>query len=159
MKLENYIKEGPNHITIYYAAGNNLMIRSGGTWTWRNNNPGNMRKGAYSEKNGRIGFSGGFAVFPTVEQGEIALRDLLKNGYQHSSLQGMVKAYAPPKDKNKKMIVAYYVAKLGWVLKEQAIELSKNYKIDAVVAISRSGSLYLRTRPDIEITNNLDLLG
>ena len=197
------------------------MIKSGESWAWRNNNPGNLRKGIYSKKNGRIGFSGGFAVFPTVEQGDIALRDLLKNGHQHSSLQSMVKSYAPPKDKNKtakylkfvlgklgiknpktmvrdlsqvqfeilvkaikqfegcevskvnlplritkimkdekkKTIVTYYVTKLGWVLKEQAIQLAKNYKIDAVVAVSRSGSIYLRTRPDIKIINNLNLLG
>ena len=180
-----------------------------------------MRKGIYSEKNGRIGFSGGFAVFPTVEQGDIALRDLLKNGHQHSSLQRMVEKYAPPKDKNKtakylkfvlgklgiknpktmvrdlsqvqfeilvkaikqfegweigkvnlplriakimkdekkKTIVAYYVTKLGWVLKEQAIVLAEGYRIDAVVSTSPRGNQYLRTRPDIEITNNLNLLG
>jgi hypothetical protein len=223
MKSEKYIKakEGPNHITIYYTSDNSLMIKSGGSWAWRNNNPGNLRKGIYSAKNGRIGFSGGFAVFPSVELGDIALRDLLKNGHQHSSLQGMIRAYAPPKDKNKtakylkfllsklgiknpktmvrdlsqdqfenlvkaikqfegweigkvnlplritkimkdekkKTIVAYYVTKLGWVLKDQAIVLAEEYKIDAVISTSPRGNLYLRTRPDIEITNNLDLLG
>lgn len=63
------------------------------------------------------------------------------------------------KDKKSKTIVAYYVKKMGWVLKERAIALAQKYKVDGVVAVSRNGSLYLRTRPDIEITNNLDLLG
>jgi hypothetical protein len=186
MNLDHYVKakEGPNHITIYYTADNHLMIKSGGSWTWRNNNPGNLRKGKYSKSNGCIGFSGGFAVFPTLGDGLKAQIDLLKNGYKNSSIQGMVKAYAPPKDKNKtakylkfvlgklrvknpktmirdlskkqfdalikaiqqfegwetgkvnlpfritgimkdkkkNTIVAYFVKKMGWVLKEQAVE-------------------------------------
>jgi hypothetical protein len=223
MRSDQYIKArgGPNGITIYYTNDNRLMIRSGGTWAWRNNNPGNMRSGNYSKNNGCIGYSGGFAVFPTLEQGEIALRDLLKNGYKGSSIQSMIKRYAPGIDKNnpkrylkfilakiginnpkamvrdlnskqfedlvtaikkhegwevgrtnlplritkvlkhpkKKVIVAYYVEKRGWVEKGEAIALSKNYEIDGVVATSSTGSLYIRTRSDVKITNNLGVLG
>ena len=102
MSSDNYVKArgGPNNITIYYTEDNRLMIRSGGKWTWRNNNPGNMRSGNYSKNNGCIGYSGGFAVFPTVEQGEIALRDLLRNGYKNSSLKFTIGRFAPEKDKN-----------------------------------------------------------
>jgi len=223
MSSDQYVKarSGPNNITIYYTNDNRLMIRSGGTWTWRNNNPGNMEHGNYSRKNGCIGYSGGFAVFPTLEQGEIALRDLLKNGYKGSSLLSMIKHFAPKGDKNKpvkylkfilskigiknpktmvrdlgakqfedlvaaikkyegweighinlplritkvlkdpkkKVIVAYYVEKMGWIEKDQAIALSKNHKIDGVVARSSTGSLYIRTRHDVTITNNLGVLG
>ena len=149
-----------------------------------------------------------------------ALRDLLKNGYKNSSLQRMIKAYAPKKDKNnpikylkfllskvgvknpktmvrdltelqfenlviaikqfegwtvgntnlplriskvlkhpkQKNIIAYYVEKMGWIEKDQAIKLSKNFKVDGVVARSRSGNLYIRTRNDVKITNNLSVL-
>ena len=222
MSSEKYVKArgGPNNITIYYTADNRLMIRSGGKWTWRNNNPGNMEHGNYSKNNGCIGYSGGFAVFPTLEQGEIALKDLLKNGYKNASLQYTIKCFAPPKENNtakylkfilskigiknpktmmrdlngkqfedlvkaikqfegwevghtnlplritkvlkdpkKKIIVAYYVEKMGWIEKAQAIALSKNYKIDGVIAASRTGSLYIRTRHDVKITNNLGVLG
>ena len=224
MSLDKYVKArgGPNRITIYYTADNRLMIRSGGKWTWRNNNPGNMGPGTYSKKNGVIGYSGGHAVFPTLEQGEIALRDLLANGYKNASLRYTVKRFAPRKDNNnpakylkfilskigiqnpktmmrdltqkqfedllkaikqyegwevghtnlplritkvlkdpkkKNIIVAYYVEKMGWVEKGQAIALSKNYKIDGVVATSRAGNLYIRTRHDVKVTNNLGVLG
>ena len=103
MKPYNFIKaeKGSINSTIYHAADGSRMVRSGGSWAWRNNNPGNMRKGEYSRENGCIGYSGGFAVFPTREQGLAALVDLLKNGYKNSSLQSMIKRYAPPKDKNK----------------------------------------------------------
>jgi hypothetical protein len=156
-----------------------------------------------------------------LEQGEIALRDLLKNGYKNTSLKYTIKRFAPLEDKNspikylkfvlskiglknpktmvrdltqkqfevlveaikkyegwgvgqtnlplritkvlkdpkKKVIVAYYIEKMGWVEKDRAIMLSKNYKIDGVVAASRSGSLYIRTRHDVTVTNNLGVLG
>ena len=222
MSSDKYIKArgGPNNITIYYTSDNRLMIRSGGKWTWRNNNPGNMGAGTYSIKNGCIGYSGGHAVFPTLEQGEIALRDLLRNGYKNASLKYTIKRFAPPKENNtakylkfilskigiknpktmmrdlnekqfedlvkaikqfegwemghtnlplritrvlkdpkSKIVIAYYVEKMGWVEKPQAIALSKIYKIDGVVAESRSGSLYIRTRHEVKITNNLGVLG
>lgn len=223
MSSDQYIKArgGPNSITIYYTKDNRLMIRSGGTWTWRNNNPGNMRSGKYSRKNGCIGYSGGFAVFPTLEQGEIALRDLLKNGYKDSSLKSMINRFAPKGDNNnpekylkfilsktgiknpkfmirdidsnqfeslvlaikmhegwkvgsvnhplritkvlkhpkKKMIVAYYIEKMGWVEKTKAIALSKKFEIDGVVVKSSAGSFYIRSRHDVKITNNLGVLG
>ena len=222
MSSDKYIKArgGPNNITIYYTSDNRLMIRSGGKWTWRNNNPGNMGAGTYSTKNGCIGYSGGHAVFPTLEQGEIAFRDLLRNGYKNASLKYTIKRFAPPKENNtakylkfilsktgiknpktmmrdlnekqfedlvkaikqfegwevghtnlplritrvlkdpkSKIVIAYYVEKMGWLEKSQAIALSKSYKIDGVVAESRSGSLYIRTRHDVKITNNLGVLG
>ena len=62
--------------------------------------------------------------------------------------------------KNKKgTITAYHVEKLGWISKPQAIQMAKEGKIDAVVATSRSGKLFLRTRPDTIVENNLDNLG
>ena len=62
--------------------------------------------------------------------------------------------------KNKKgTIVAYFVSGIGWLSKTKAIKLTQNREIDAVIATSRSGNLYLRTRPDIEVINNLENLG
>ncbi len=60
--------------------------------------------------------------------------------------------------KNKKgVIISYNVEDLGWVSKARGIELTQQGKIDAVVAISSSGNLYLRTRPGIDIVNLEDL--
>ena len=206
MKPYNFIKaeKGPNNTTVYHAANGRRIVRSGGSWAWRNNNPGNMRKGKYSRDNDCIGYSGGFAVFPTREQGHAALADLLKNSCKNSSLQSMIKRYAPPKDKNKTTkYLKFLLSKLdiknpktmirdlttkqfdalvkaieqfeGWedgeiesepkplritkIMKGRAIDLAEEHKIDAVVATSRSGNLYLRTRPDLKVENNLALLG
>ena len=49
--------------------------------------------------------------------------------------------------KNKKgTIVSYYVEALGWLSKSKAIALATAGTIDAVVATSRGGNLFLRTR-------------
>jgi predicted DNA-binding protein (MmcQ/YjbR family) len=62
--------------------------------------------------------------------------------------------------KNKKgTITAYHVEGMGWISKVEAIRLTKAEKIDAVVATSRSGNIFLRTRPDVRIENNLEEMG
>ena len=62
--------------------------------------------------------------------------------------------------KNKKgTIISYFVSGMGWFSKTAAIKLARNGEINAVIATSRSGNLYLRTRPDIQVINNLENLG
>jgi hypothetical protein len=56
-------------------------------------------------------------------------------------------------------IVAYCVDGIGWVSKVQGIRLAQQGKVDAVVATSRSGSLFLRTRPGTPVEIQLDHLG
>ena len=61
--------------------------------------------------------------------------------------------------KNKKgTITSYYVQDLWWLSKERAIRLTKAGKLDAVIAHSRSGTPYLKTRPDRMVANNLGSL-
>ena len=62
------------------------------------------------------------------------------------------------KDK-KGTITAYNVEGVGWVSKSRGIELARRGEIDAVVAVSQSGNLFLRTRPDGDPMNNLDNMG
>lgn len=61
--------------------------------------------------------------------------------------------------KNKKgTIISYYVEELGWISKQKTIQLIAQGKIDAVIAHSRSGNPYVRTRPDCKVYNNFDAL-
>ncbi len=213
---------GPNNSVIYYSDDGSQFIYSGGDRNWRNQNPGNLVPGKISRQNGAIGKAGGFAVFPTRDDGEAALRDSLKSTYGDKSLRQMIRAYAPGEDsnptavylrylqlqtgvkterkikdftaeqfeklwraiarfegkkegtiteilakkqingvrKNKKgIIIAYHVEDIGWISKPQAIRLAKSGKLDAVVATSRSGNLFLRMRPDTSEVNNLGNMG
>ncbi len=60
------------------------------------------------------------------------------------------------KDKNG-IIDSYYIEDIGWVSKEQGIDLALGGEVDAVVATSSAGNPFLRTRPDVEIVNLEDL--
>ena len=86
----------------YIDSTGRVFIYSKGTWAWRNNNPGNIRKpGKDTKLEGIIGYAGGFSVFSSYEVGFKALQNLLKNDfYQDLSLYDVVEKYAPPKDKN-----------------------------------------------------------
>lgn len=75
-------------------------IRKGGTISWRNNNPGNIRPSAFATKYGAIGQSGGFAVFPTLDAGEKARKDLLfqTTSYKYLTITQAISKYAPPNE-------------------------------------------------------------
>jgi hypothetical protein len=90
-----------NRVLYTDSQGRNF-IYSKGTWAWRNNNPGNIRKpGKDTKLDGIIGYAGGFSVFSSYEAGFKALQTLLKKDfYQNLSLYDAVEKYAPPKDKN-----------------------------------------------------------
>jgi hypothetical protein len=90
-----------NRVRYTDSSGKNFTY-SKGSWAWRNNNPGNIRKP--SEENvpaGVIGLAGGFLVFSSYEAGFNALQTLLKKDfYQDLTIFEVVAKYAPTKDKN-----------------------------------------------------------
>ncbi|MGE4233498.1 MAG: DUF3892 domain-containing protein [Bacteriovoracia bacterium] len=211
---------GKRQVT-YWNEDGSTVIHTGGNWTWRNQNPGNIGAGAWANRHGAIGQAGGFAVFPSYEIG--AILSLLKGpDYFNLSIWDAIPKYAPAKEndvawyrrivkqatrldlkrkikdlsqkeleslvnaieraegkfkpgkvtsdiqkkkitavrKNKKGIIfKYYIEGLGWLSKKEAIQLTADGKIDAVIASSRSGSIYLRTRPDKDANKNLENLG
>jgi hypothetical protein len=75
-------------------------VRSGGTWAWRNNNPGNIEaRTLFAWEHGAIGSSGPggrFAVFPDEATGAGALDALLRTPrYQSLTLDSVMEVYAP----------------------------------------------------------------
>jgi len=70
----------------YRGADGKVEQKIGGTAAWRDNNPGNIVYGPFAKAHGAIGFQvlGGDgnrnAIFPTMEAGEAAQRDLLFKG-------------------------------------------------------------------------------
>lgn len=86
----------------YTDSSGKSFIHSKGTWAWRNNNPGNIRKPSKGNMpNGVIGRAGGFLVFSSYEAGFKALHSLLKKDYyQNLTIFAAVAQYAPSEDKN-----------------------------------------------------------
>jgi hypothetical protein len=74
-------------------------VRSGGTWAWRNNNPGNLEVGDFAWNHGAIGSSGPggrFAVFPDEATGAAALDARLQTPrYQGLTLDQAIEVWAP----------------------------------------------------------------
>jgi hypothetical protein len=90
---------GPNHTVIITWSDGSQEVRTGGTRTWRNNNPGNIGAGRFARGQGAIGSAGGFAVFPTEEAGRAAVPALLNTpAYQAMSLDGAIASWAPPNE-------------------------------------------------------------
>ncbi|MBC7386298.1 MAG: DUF3892 domain-containing protein [Cryobacterium sp.] len=59
------------------------------------------------------------------------------------------------KDK-KGTITNYDIEGFGWMNKSEALAFTRAGEIDAVIAKSKAGRPFLRTRPDITVVNNLD---
>ncbi len=89
---------GLHHSVIYQDDSGKYYRYSGGTWTWRNHNPGNLVTGNISKRHNQIGKAGGFAVFPDEETGRLALLDCLISTFGNSSIDKMVESYAPPEE-------------------------------------------------------------
>ena len=87
---------GMKHSVIYADEAGQYFRYTGGSWAWRNNNPGNIRPGEISRKHGQIGVAFNFSVFPDTGAGHLALLDVLKITYGNSSIDKMMEHYAPP---------------------------------------------------------------
>ncbi len=75
----------------------------GGTRSWRNNNPGNLKYGKFAAGMGATGRDDkGFAVFPSYEAGRKAQEQLLfgSDAYRNLSIADAIRKYAPGSDGN-----------------------------------------------------------
>lgn len=95
---------------VYTCANGTATIRTGGTRSWRNNNPGNLRHGAFTKRHGAIGEAGGFAVFPSAETGLLALTRLLQvPRYQSLTLSLAINRFAPKTENNTENYINFII--------------------------------------------------
>jgi hypothetical protein len=88
-------------LSVIYIDGKYRWVKTGGSRSWRNNNPGNLVSGRHTRNNGSIGRIEGFAVFPSEEVGAKARVNLLKGWlYRNKTISEMVDTYAPAKHGN-----------------------------------------------------------
>lgn len=92
---------GDGKHTLYTYPNQSKIRRQKGTPAWRNNNPGNIVSGKFTNGAGGIGKSGRFGVFPDEQTGMDAIVKLLKTStYQQKTLAGAIHSWAPPSDGN-----------------------------------------------------------
>ena len=90
-----------SNATIYINAKGEKTKRSGGSASWRNNNPGNIRKSKNSQSLGAIGTTDAWAVFPSEEAGLNAIIKLLRSkSYRNLSVSAAIHRWAPFGDGN-----------------------------------------------------------
>lgn len=90
-------------------------VRVRGSIAWRNNNPGNIRNGKFSNAHGAFKDKSnrGFAIFPSHAIGFAALIALLKtDSYRPLDVAAAMKKYAPAEDNNDPVAYAKSVAKM-----------------------------------------------
>jgi len=101
MKVLQIKEYGKGFVVLAMEDGSTIK-RTKGTVSWRTNNPGNIKEGAFSKLNGSIGRDfGGHAVFKTVEYGRAAKETLLfsqNSKFRGDTIQTMIAIYAPKND-------------------------------------------------------------
>ena len=99
--ISKVIESGAGYTVITKNDGSEIK-RTGGSKSWRNNNPGNIRGGNFAKSHGAIGIdSTGYAVFPTKSVGEAARADLLfgeNSKYKNLTVSKAIERYAPPSE-------------------------------------------------------------
>lgn len=100
-----------NHMTVtIQKADGSTEIRSGGTASWRNNNPGNLINGAGGYE--PIGQNGRFSIFSNYEDGLNALiANLQRPKYKAGTLADAIEIWAPTADHNHPTTYAERVSK------------------------------------------------
>ena len=101
-KYESKDAYADGRATVYRTPDGKLVRREGGSLAWRNNNPGNIRAGAFAKSLGAIGVGpGGFAIFPDAETGARAVGALMRTqNYKNLSIADALARYAPPSENN-----------------------------------------------------------
>lgn len=90
-----------NRATIYIKQDGTKIKRSGGSPSWRNNNPGNIRKSIAAYDSSVIGTTDKWAVYPDEETGLEAITRLLRSkNYRNLTVQGAIHRWAPCSDGN-----------------------------------------------------------
>lgn len=93
-------KEGKRRVTYRHDDGH-TVVYEGGSRSWRNNNPGNVR-GAVSRRVGKD--AEGFDIYPDVQTGQECCRRMFEPGGKYYNYESIRQALGGLKDKNGEVI-------------------------------------------------------
>ncbi|WP_428523792.1 DUF2272 domain-containing protein [Roseibium sp.] len=117
----------------YEAPDGSILLKKGGSVSWRYNNPGNITKSTFANNNGAIGNGTKFAIFPYEDVGYKALQTLLSgNSYRNLSLLEAMRRYAPEADNNQPHQYADFLSNLTGISLAQVIGTVSPDKFEAL---------------------------
>lgn len=110
-----FIKAVPGklHSVIYTNIDGRHFRFSGGTWAWRNHNPGNLRPKNKGRFKYQIGVVNRLVSFPTDQLGHEAFVRDLKENYMDDSIDRMILHFAPPNENDTKKYAKFLHEKTG----------------------------------------------
>lgn len=139
LDISKVLEYGNGYLIVECVDGDRYK-RLGGSLSWRNNNPGNLKYGDFTKSHGAVGAGyGGHAVFPNPKEGAKAQIDLLfskEKSYYKLSILEAIKRYAPASDGNSPTRYAKYIAgKLKVSLGTKLQDLSESKRSDMITAM------------------------
>lgn len=127
------VSYGRNYVIIITANGEKIK-HTGGSRSWRNNNPGNIINSQFARNHGAIGDTGKFAVFPDLQTGLRAIASLLRTPrYNNLPIKDATKKYAPAADKNDPVRYARNIEKLTGIKSDRKIKSLNDTELQKVV--------------------------
>ncbi|MEQ1888992.1 MAG: hypothetical protein ABL951_07410 [Alphaproteobacteria bacterium] len=123
-------------ITIHYPDGSR-QTRIDGSRSWRNNNPGNIKVGNFTNRHGAIGNNHGFAIFPDEKTGQAASVALLKTStYGNLTVDEAIKRRSPPEE-NDTPKIQDAIRRIGRFSGEEIIGELDQEELDRLVSAIR----------------------
>lgn len=118
-----------------------VELRTGGTNSWRYNNPGKILHGNFSRAHGAIGSDGKYAIFPNYELGRAANETLLFDsdyGFKSLTVEAAITKYAPSSDGYKTATYVKNVASaVGISASTKLSDLSESQRTKFIDAIEK----------------------
>ncbi|MBS4537071.1 hypothetical protein GOQ27_01275 [Clostridium sp. D2Q-11] len=93
---------------IYFIGDNPGFYHVGGSLSWRNNNPGNLRWAS-----SQIGSNNNFAIFKSYSDGYNAMKNLVFGTYGSKTIAEMIEIYAPSSENDTENYISFVESRTG----------------------------------------------
>src|ERR1051326_5480187 len=134
----------PNGTTVIYTYDDGSQdVYSGGSVSWRNNNPGNMIAGAGGIN--PIGRNGRFAIFPDYQSGfDAIVANLERPGYQAVTIGEAIRLWAPEAAGNDPVAYANHIQTWTGLPPDMPMDVLTTAQINAVALAIQRQEGYVR---------------
>ena len=159
-EIQSVVKAGQGFNIIKTSDGETQ--RRTGARNWRNNNPGNIQYSPYAKSKGAIGTDGRYAIFPTLDAGMAAKKDLLfGSAYNNLSIAQAISKYAPPHENNTEGYIQAIVAATKATPDTIMSQLNDNQKQQLLNAVTKQegfkvGSIQVIPDANVGVTESSD---